>query len=87
MISRTFLFSKIRGFCGIYEQLFNNKYQITLTVNIDQMFGTGLWVLINQKAWFLLWLIPDCFYRTEVNFWVVLETTVLCMVVRDKDEC
>ena len=90
MISRTFLFSKMRGFCGIYEQLFNNKYQSTLVstlVNIDQMFRTGLWVLINQKAWFLLLLIPDCFCRTEVNFWVVLETTVLCMVVRDKDEC
>ena len=87
MISRTFLISKMRGFCGIYEQLFNNKYQSTLTVNIDQMFGTGLWVLINQKAWFLLLLIPDCFCRTKVNFRVVLETTVLCMAVRDKDEC
>ena len=51
------------------------------------MFDTGLWVLINQKAWFLLLLIPDCFCRTKANFWVVLETTVLCMVVRDKDEC
>lgn len=51
------------------------------------MFDTGLWVLINQKAWFLLLLIPDCFCRTKVNFWVVFETTVLCMVLRDKDEC
>ena len=50
------------------------------------MFDTGLWVLINQKAWLLLLLIPDCFCRTKANL-VVLETTVLCMVIRDKDEC